>query len=277
MKQDDDRMARPPLAYRWLLSLGRPFGWRWVPDNHLGAVYHMERYRDLRGPGFFRINPLTESVKVVVSLNPDFISANIPSLNTHDGVQLGLQVALAYEFDPRKLPAAKAQIFVKWPPHILRAIATDSATRTLLSIVARHTAQQICRGEVFDAIDRAITAELAQRLEPLAIKPVLAMVLRVITPPTLQETFTDAVNRDVYTEQLWRFEEYELNEVRRREMNAVLSEIPGGIRYLNLPGGEVNPPAGQAGSLPRPKTIRGTSTPRSYLAAGPDDDDEALQ
>ncbi|GAB4537820.1 MAG: hypothetical protein Kow0063_25090 [Anaerolineae bacterium] len=273
MPRDNDREVRPPLAYRLGLFFGRPLGWRWVPDNHLGAVYRMERYRGLRGPGFFRINPFTESVKLTVSLNPDFISTNISSLNTRDAVQLGLEVALAYVFDPRNLPHESAQIFVAWPRNILRDIVADFARSTLLSIVANYYAEHICRGELFQTIEESLKTELTKRLQPLAIRPTFAMVLKVIPPSALQETFTAVANRAAYTHDLSTYEEHELSEVRRRELYTMLSELPGGIRYLNITSGDTHIPP-QGDRRPRPRTIRGTSRPISYLSSGLDTDED---
>jgi hypothetical protein len=273
MTKENDHEVKPPLAYRLGLFFGRPIGWRWVPDNHLGAVYRMESYRDLRGPGFFRINPLTETVKLVVSLNPDFISTDISSLNTRDAVQLGMKVAIAYIFDPRNLTHEKAQVFVKWPKHILRDIVTDFARSTMLSIVARYYAENICRGELFEAMEQALTTELKKRLESLAMRPTFAIVLKVTPPPALQDTFTAVANRAAYTHDLSTYEEHELSEVRRREMYTMLGQLPGGIRYLNISGSDA--PALLVGDQkPRPKVIRGSSRPVSYLSSGLDEEED---
>jgi hypothetical protein len=277
MKREDDREVGPPLAYRLALFFGRPLGLRWVGDNQLGAVYRWERYDRLCGPGFFWIKPLTESVKYVVSLNPDFISTSFPSVFARDGVQLAMDVALAFTFDPRPLPHEKVQVFVKWSRDILRAIVIDVATGALLSVIASFYAEQICRGELFQTIEQRLMEELTSRLEPLAMRPAFAMVLKVTPPLALQETFTAVANRAAYTHDLSLYQEFELNEVRRRELYAVLSELPGGIRYLNVTGPDVSPSALKSGRLPGPHTIRGEATPLSRLSPDVDDEDEAPQ
>jgi len=273
MARDNDREVKPPLAYRLGLFFGRLFGWRWVPDNHLGAVYRMERYNDLRGPGFFRINPLTESVKLTVDLNPDFMSTNVSGLNTQDAVQLEMEVALGYVFDPRDLPHEEAQVFIKLPKNILRDIVTDFTTSTLLSIVPSYSAEHICRGGLFETIGQALHVQLTERLQPLAMRPTFVMVLKVTPPAALQETFTAVANRAAYTHDLSIYQEHELSEVRRREMYAVLGELPGGIRYLNIPARDVYPPT-RDDQGPRPKIIPGTAKPISYLSSGLDEEDD---
>ena len=114
-------------------------------------------------------------------------------------------------------------------------------------------------------------------LEPLAMRPAFVMVLKVTPPLALQETFTAVANRAAYTHDLSLYQEFELNEVRRRELYAVLSELPGGIRYLNVTGPDVSPSTLKSGRLPGPPTIRGEATPLSRLSPDVDDEGEAPQ
>jgi hypothetical protein len=46
----------------------RPDGLRWVGDNELAVVHQMEQYHSVRGPGFFWINPFTQTVRMVLSV-----------------------------------------------------------------------------------------------------------------------------------------------------------------------------------------------------------------
>ena len=260
MAKGRDRKVRPPLAYRLGLFFGGLFGLRWVPDNHLGVVYRMEMYYDLRGPGFFWINPFTQSVKQEVNLGPDFIKTHIPSLQTQDAVQLGLRLALAYAFDPRLLPREKALVFVKWSKEIHRSIVTDNAITALQNIMPQYKADEVCRGKVFEKIRENLVDQLTERLRSLALEPMFAMVLEVTVPPPLQNTFTAVANRAAYTHDLSRYELFELNEVRRRELYEVLSTLPGGIRYLNVTGPDVTPQSWQVSRPASPQIIQGQAT-----------------
>jgi hypothetical protein len=271
MNRGKEQQVAPPLAYQLRLLFGRPFGLRWVPDNHLGVVYRMEMYHGLRGPGFFRIDPWQDTVKDVVSLNPDFIETRVENLNTRDAVQLGLRVALAYVFDPRYLPREKALVFIKWPSSILRAIVSDFANSALLNIVPKYHAEQICRGELFETIQDSLEKELKVSLDPLAIRPTFAMVLEAIVPPALQDTFTAVANRAAYTHDLSLYESFELDEIKRRELNSVLRDLPGGIRYLNVSAPEEDS-QWQDGRRTSEQTLRGTA--RHLPSQSPDIDIE---
>ena len=260
MADDRKQNVSPPLAYSLRLFFERPLGLRWVPDNHLAVVYRMESYHGLRGPGFFRINPFIETVKEQVSLNPDFISTHIESLQTKDAMQLGLRIALAYTFDPRPLPRKKALVFVKWPRRIHRAIVIDSATTALQAIVPKFRADRICRGQVFEEIRQELIDGLTERLKSLGLEPILAMVLEVIVPPALQDTFTAVANRAAYTYDLSQYTPFELSEVRRRELYEVFRSLPGGIRYLSVPGAETAQASWQVSKSPTPKIVSGQAT-----------------
>ena len=261
MAEDRKQTESPPLAYSLRLFFERPLGLRWVPDNHLAVVYRMEMYHGLRGPGFFRINPFKETVKYEVNLNPDFISTEIASLQTQDAVQLGLRIALAYEFDPRPLPRDKALVFVKWPRRIHRAIVIHSATTALQGILPKFRADRVCRGQVFEEIRQQLLDDLTERLKSLGLGPILAMVLEVIVPPALQNTFTAVANRAAYTHDLSQYTPYELSEVRRRELYEVIRALPGGIRYLSVPGSEIAPSSWQVSKPPTQQIIPGQATP----------------
>jgi len=267
MGNNEDREQRPPIAFRLRQAFEYPFGLRWVPDNHLAAVYRDEMYDRLCGPGFFRINPLKEAVKREISLNPDFISTEVTGLPTKDGVQLGLEVALAYFFDPRQLPRERALVVVQWSRDVLRLIVHDFAKNVLLKIVPGYYTEQICRGEVLKQLQESLKAELETDMEILAISPTFSMILKVTTPPNLHDTFTDVVNRAVYTHDLPSFTPFQLSEARRRELYRVLKETSTfPIPYLDLSGDLITPPLGKV-SESSPRQIRGTA--RAMRTASP--------
>lgn len=272
MAGDRKQNVSPPLAYSLRLFFERPLGLRWVPDNHLAVVYRMEMYHGLRGPGFFRINPFTETVRREVSLNPDYISTEISSIQTQDAVQLGLRIALAYVFDPRPLPRKEALVFVEWPKGIHRAIMTDNAITALQAILPKYRADQVCRGQVFEEIRQQLLDELTERLKSLGLEPIRAMVLEVIVPPALQDTFTSVANRAAYAYDLSQYTPFELSEVRRRELYEVIRALPGGIRYLSVRGSEVAPPSWQVSKPSTQQIIPGQATPLLPNEAGADVD-----
>jgi len=233
MKQKTE--DRPPLAYRLSLAAGRPFGVRWVGDYTLAVVYEMEQYHGCKGPGFFRINPVTQTVRTTISLAPDFIAPLIEPLQTKDALQMGLSLAVAYRFDPRNAPRDKAAIYVNWQAATRRAIVTYHTERSLQAILPAYYAEQVCRGEVFAEVERQLVEMLTTRLSAVAMEPMVLMVLRVKVPPALQSRFETVVQRGVNIQDFSQYEPYELNQAMRIELIENLRQMTLGKQYFNLP------------------------------------------
>ncbi len=226
---------RPPMAHRLKLRLGRRFGVRWVGDYELAVIYRMEQYDRVMGPGFFRINPFTQTVRSVISVAPDFISISVSGIQTRDALQMGVAIALAYVFDPRSVPRDKAALFVKWQRDVHRAIVTDNAQRAMQVAMPEFFAEQVCRGEVFELIEQKFLDALTRRLQPLALKPLFGMVLQVKVPQKLQSRFEAVVQRAVNVQDLSNYEPYELTQAMRTEALEALQHMPGGKQYINMP------------------------------------------
>ena len=277
MTMGEDVQVAPPLGFRLLLFLASPFGLRWVPDNHLGAVYRMEMYNRVRGPGFFWITPLIERVRQRIRVSPDFMATTIENLQTQDGVELKVQVALAYTFDPRSLSHNDAVVLVSLSRGDLRGIVTDSATWAMLNILREYQAEQVCRDDILEPIRQQLLSNLFELLNPLAMRPVFAMVLTIEPPSTLGDTFTAVANRSAYTHEIWKYQDFELAEVRRRELYEVLKKIPGGIRYLSLASANVDSPLWHTEEPTPYQVVLGTSTSLPPTSHKADTDKEAPQ
>jgi regulator of protease activity HflC (stomatin/prohibitin superfamily) len=226
---------RAPMAHRLKLRFGRLFGVRWVGDYELAVVYRMERYDKVMGPGYFRINPFTQTVRSVINVAPDFISTTVSGIQTRDALQLGVGMALAYVFDPRSIPRDNAALFVKWPREVRRAIVTDHTQRAMQVAMPDFFAEQVCRGEVFERIERKFLNALTSRLQPLALKPLFGMVLQVKVPSALQSRFEAVVQRAVNVQDLSNYEPYELTQAMRTEALEAIQHMPGGKQYINMP------------------------------------------
>ena len=218
-KQD----IQPPPAYRLMLAVGQPLGLRWVGDYQLAVVYKMEQYHDVRGPGFFWINRWTQTMRSVISLAPDMIKITLAKARTRDGVPMDVAMALAYTFDPRDAPKDKAALFVNWSLDVRRGIVTNNAQRAIQFIMPEFYAEQVCRGEVMDALEEKFSDKLTTRLQPLALKPMLTMVQEVIVPPDLQSRLETIVGRGVDARDLSGYEPFELTQARISQMLDVLS------------------------------------------------------
>lgn len=264
-----ERDIQKPPAYRFLLRFGRPLGLRWVGDYELGIIFRLERYYDVRGPGFFWINPLTERIQSVTSIAPDFVSTPIPAIQTKDALQIGFSLALAYLCDPRAVSRERAAMVVKWSREIRRAIVTDNVQRAFQAVVPKFYAEQICRGEVFKPLEDGVLQVLTERLETLALKPMFGMVREVTVPLVLQSRFEAVVQRQVNIDAISQYEPYELSQAMRTEALEAIKAMGGGKQYLNLPDFTdiVTPPQDETQSPPR-QIARPAATPDQAISPG---------
>lgn len=224
-----------PTVYRFLRAVGRPFGVRWVGDYQLAVIYRLERYHTVKGPGFFRINPLTQRVHSIISVSPDLISTAIPGLLTKDALRLEFSMSLAYTCDPRIVPQDRAALVVKWSRDVRRAIVTDRAQRAFQAVVPQFYAEQICRGEVFQSLEDKFLKELMALVAPLALKPMFAIVKEVKVPPVLQSRFEAIVQRAINVQDISQYEPYELTQAMRTEALEAMQYFAGGKTYVDMP------------------------------------------
>lgn len=272
---------KAPPFYSLALTLGRPFGVRWVGDYELAVIYQLERYHEVKGPGFFVINPLTQRVHSVISISPDFITTPMSSIQTKDALQLDFSVALAYSFAPQSVPKERAAMVVKWSRDIRRAIVTDNAQRAFQAVVPKFYAEQICRGEVFKPLEEEFLSILTTRLEALALKPVLGMVREVKVPAVLQSRFEAVVQRRVDVDDLRdarTYEPYVLTQHMRTAALEAMQGMMGGKMRVDVAGltDEVLPSRGEGQSRP-PQIARPDATsgePISRLRPRPPQDDD---
>ena len=76
----------------------------------------------------------------------------------------------------------------------------------------------------------------------------------------------------IFAPLLTQYTPFELSEVRRRELYEVFHSLPGGIRYLSVPGSEVAPPSWQVSKPSTQQIIPGQATPLLPNEAGVDID-----
>ena len=249
--------GQSPMVYRLLRTLGRPFGLRWVGDNQVAVIYRLERYHSLKGPGFFWINPFTQTVKKIMSTAPEFVSIEAADIHTQDALQLGLTVALAYEVEPAWMPSDKAALYVTWTREARQSIVTNHAPHTLQDIVPSFNAEESCRGTVFRSIEERLMKGLDVRLRQMALKPLICFILRVTVPPKLQDRFEAVVQRQVNIEDLGHYAPYELSQALRIEALEALRGMAGSKQYINMPD-MTDMVAPSQGQLPPRRIIPGT-------------------
>ncbi len=177
---------QPPWLFQLLIKLGKPWGLRWVGDKELAVIYQMQRYHDLRGPGFFWITPSIQAVRKIISLSEDGVTTDFKEILTADALPLEMTWLLVYRLDPRSLPKAEAQTVVNWTPDLKRTIVTEYAQRCMQAVLPKFDALTVCRGKVFQEIEAEFSKEINGLMNIFGMSLLEGRVLKVIPPPILQ-------------------------------------------------------------------------------------------
>jgi hypothetical protein len=235
-----------------MLFFGGPFGLYYIPESHVRLVRRMEQYdRIERGPGFKRYNSFTETLgpQFKVGVEPfAFLFDNLPA---SDGLQIGIKFNLNYEFFPEKVSrlttVAKLGVLSK---EIFCEIVSNRVRRALLNIVPTYTADVICRGQVFDNIEKQTVANTNQLLQPLGIEISGPLILQVNPPDALRARFEGVAGRRLNVEALREYQSNDVNRALAAEFIEGLSGRSGGDQYLDV-GGMLGSVAGDPGDPER--------------------------
>ncbi len=222
-----------PLLFRLALAFGRPFGVYYVPENHFQFVKRMERYHRVEHAGFHHHNRLIESLGPLIKAGPEVFSYTFNGLPAQDGLQVGLRLALLYNFEPEKTKLTTAARLAALPREVFYEIVANRARRALVSIVSAYTAEQVCRGQEFENIEKQVVVDANQRLAPLGISISGPMVLQVMPPDSLRARFEGVAQRRVQVEAMREFHSTEMSRALAAELIEGVSARGSGEQYVN--------------------------------------------
>lgn len=209
----------PPPLFRFLEWLGKPFGYYYIPENHARLIRRMEQYHHVhRGPGFRRINRLMETLGPLVRTGFQAFSHQFDNLPTQDGLQIGLRFAINYTFDPEKTKLTTAALFANMPREVFCEIIANRMRRALLNILATYSAEEVCRGQVFDNIEKQLLENANQLLTFLGITISSALALQVIPPEKLKARFEGVAQRRINIEATRDYQSSEVNRALAAEL-----------------------------------------------------------
>lgn len=226
----------PPPLFRFLLWIGKPFGLYYVPENYVRLVRRMEQYHRVeRGPGFFRHNTFTETLGPQIKVGVEAFSTQFDGLPAKDGLQVGLRLALNYEFAPEKI--SKLTTVAKLgglSRDIFCEIVSNRVRRSLLSILPAYTAEEVCRGQMFDNIEKQLVINTNALLEPLGISISGPLVLQVTPPDTLRSRFEGVAQRRINVESLREHRTTDVGRALAAELIEGLSTHGAGEQLVSL-------------------------------------------
>ncbi len=241
---------------RLKLRLGWLFGVRWVGEDEVAVIYESGRlYALFRGPRSFNINPFTQEVIAIINAGPDMFQARCPGIRTRDAVPLDFLIALKYSFAPERSLREITHLVVKLTPPERRAILVLHATNALQKVLPQFTVDEVCRGQVFDEIERRTLSGLYDLVSRLGLEPTRVMMCEVTPPAALSNRFADLAQRRANAHDLAQYEPYELNQVMRAQVIEALSRMSPNRQYIDFPAGLTDAAPGQPPVIDMPPAL----------------------
>lgn len=231
----EDEPHSLPFSIRFLTAIGRPFGLRWVQDNHVRAIYRMESYFESRGPHFFWIDEWRERLGSTIYLGPRFRTFTFANLSTRDPLSVGLRVSASFSFDPRKTKREIAAQLVNLEDDVRALIVEGATLKSIRSIVTHCLFEEIRHGRVFESIEQRARAELSadSSLGQLGIEVVGVQVLEPVFSETIETRFDQTSQRKFRPQATQDFNPTDIARTLAIEIVEQLNTRGQGGQYLN--------------------------------------------
>ena len=232
-----------------LISLARLIGIHFVPENYVAPVFRLGMYDRVRGPGFFWVIPILESVGQPVKSGFRFTGLNVPGALSSDSIPIDIDLAIYFRFDPERTRRRIAAQLVRMPEYVLTDIAKDYADSFLRKVVANFTAEEICSGKAAARIQRHLSRILADKLRFLGYVIDLdsgVLIKAIAASPEFKKTMLDAKRYEVTLRVLNAYQAADVDQALFAELVNGLAKGDGAIQFLSL-----------ADALNFPKYVRG--------------------
>lgn len=195
-------MNAQPVQQPWLLRLilfvGRFFGWRWIPEQHVQVIYQWTRYAGVRKPnrwGLIRYSGATETLGPLIYTGSRQKEFEFKGLVTQDNLPVNLRLYTLIRYDPELAPEV-ARTLVRLPQEIYLSIAETYYYWVSQIVINQYTATELNRAEVKLQVEEEIFQQVQRELQPLGLVPVgKPRVLRIELPSGLQERYVQSAQR----------------------------------------------------------------------------------
>lgn len=195
-------MNAQPVQQPWLLRLilfvGRFFGLRWIPEQHVQVIYQWTRYAGVRKPnrwGLIRYSGATETLGPLIYTGSRQKEFEFKGLVTQDNLPVNLRLYTLIRYDPELAPEV-ARTLVRLPQEIYLSIAETYYYWVSQIVINQYTATELNRAEVKLQVEEEIFQQVQRELQPLGLVPVgKPRVLRIELPSGLQERYVQSAQR----------------------------------------------------------------------------------
>lgn len=214
---------------------GKWFGYRFAPDNHVMPVLRLEQFHRLEGPGYFRINPMSESTLPAVSLGIRRGDFNFAEVRTADNIPYNINVTVLFKFSPAQaIPAAQPQM-VRATAEMLTGIVKLRTEHGLRRLVGRFEAEALAQGETMAAIERDLRRHLHANLQIVGLQPLDngVMISETVPPKKFQEAMLAVKQHEATLRALAGNREAQVEQAIRAQFLGGLENYRGQVTLLS--------------------------------------------
>jgi regulator of protease activity HflC (stomatin/prohibitin superfamily) len=172
------QMMQPPQApkaplLRFLCWILKPFGFVWIPEQHLQVIYRWGRYAGVREPnwlGFIHYSGLIEALGPQVYTGGQFKKYVFTGILSQDILPVTIHMTAIVGYDPRIGLPEVARVLTSRPRELIGNIA-ETYLRWSLSVLAnRFIGTELAHRDVITEIEEEVKKIATKEMEFLGIQ-----------------------------------------------------------------------------------------------------------
>lgn len=280
-----------PLLDRLIHRCGKLFGLYLTSDQQLAIIDRLGQFDCVKGPGLFNINPWTQKLRGFFSIEPVYVSGQIPNIHTRDAVQTDVSVTLKFTLNPILLSREKAKEVVNWSIDFQKEYLLHHAQSALQGAVSKYYAFEIAGPDACSQVESDLYPLLSELVKEDGITLTLCKVRELNVPAELRQHFDLIAQWAATMLDLRRRDPHEFEQALRVQWLKVLQQMSVGKMFVEPPKPVSMPSTPHDSRLAPPQNLLPThssgtiildssgeesSSPSSTSVSSTRDDDEPL-
>ena len=135
--------------------------YRLVPEQHVVIIERDGQSDRLGGPGYVKINRISESFGPVIPFGPQKpAEVVLEDVRSADGDSFSLRFTITYSFDPRRCNLQKTPKLVRKAPDIQEKILQNYGRQIARNVVGEYSSPDLRLGRTPEKIEQEIKSRL---------------------------------------------------------------------------------------------------------------------
>jgi len=227
-------LAKKPFSHRLKIRLGTPFGWRHTEILEQAVVLQDERYYDVRGPGWFHINPTRQRIVSIINTAIQIIELPAAQIQTKEGIKINLNFAIQFSIDLKLLQSTKIASIAQWHPEQFIKRLAQYIQRGSQSLVCHFYSDSLLRGAGWIKIEDNLFRYLSKLKPETGLDVQSCQLLTIIAPESLEKRLENVSQRNALMEDIKHFDENTFNRGMQVEQLETLSLIKNGRYFIGF-------------------------------------------